>query len=128
LSGLLKLIILFVGLGLCSLVILLLVRKKINERNTLVWLFGVLVVFVLSINPQWLDVVAEWAGVDYPPSLLFLGSFIVLLIVVLYQSIQISQLYAKIKELSQFIAILTERNQEDKDQDGSRPSKEGQAG
>ena len=127
-SGLLKMIILFVGLGLCTLVILLLVRKKINERNTLVWLFGMLIVFVLSVNPQWLDVVAEWAGVDYPPSLLFLGSFIVLLIVVLYQSIQISQLYAKIKGLAQFVAILSEQNTKDEEQDNPGSSKEGKAG
>jgi hypothetical protein len=60
---------------------------------------------VLSIRPKWLDVVADWAGVDYPPSLLFLCSFIVLLIVSLYQSMQISQLHAKMKELSQAVAL-----------------------
>lgn len=114
-SGSLKIIILCIGLMLCWVVIMLLVRKKINERNTLVWLFGVLLVFILSINPEWLDVVAVWAGVDYPPSLLFLCSFIVLLVIALYQSIQISQLYAKIKELSQYVALQQRDHEQGKD-------------
>lgn len=108
-SIILKLIILSIGLSLSGWVIMLLVRNKINERNTLVWLFGVFFVFLLTINPEWLDQIASLAGVDYPPSLLFLCSFIILLVVSLYQSIQISQLYAKLKEVSQYVALLQEK-------------------
>lgn len=107
-SGMLKIIILVVGLSLCLFVLRLLVRKRISEKNSLVWVFGMLAIFILSVNPGMLDTIAEWAGVDYPPSLLFLVSFVVLLIVVLYQSIQISQLYDKIKEISQYVALLHE--------------------
>jgi hypothetical protein len=106
----LRIIILCIGLSLCIWVITLLARKKINERNTIVWISGVIAVFILSINPQWLDVVANWAGVSYGPSLLFLCSFIVLLIITLYQSIQISHLYAKIKEITQAIALQDNHN------------------
>lgn len=112
-SIVLKIIILCIGLSLCWWVISLLARKKINERNTLVWLTGVLFVFILTINPEWLDVVAGWAGVDYPPSLLFLCSFIILLIISLYQSIQISQLYARIKDISQEIALQNSRTSDE---------------
>ncbi len=108
-SGILKVIIFFIGFSLCCWVITLLARKKINERNTLVWISGVILVLVFSINPEWLDVIAGWAGVSYPPSLLFLFSFIILLIITLYQSIQISQLYAKIKDISQTIALQNEQ-------------------
>jgi hypothetical protein len=105
----LKIIIFCIGLSLCIWVITLLARNKINERNTMVWIGGLILVFILSINPEWLDVVASWAGVSYGPSLLFLCSFIVLLIITLYQSIQISNLYARIKEISQTIALQGER-------------------
>jgi hypothetical protein len=101
----LEIIIFCIGLSLCIWVVTLLARKKINERNTLVWIGGVIVVLILSTNPEWLDVMANWAGVSYPPSLLFLCSFIVLLIITLYQSIQISHLYARIKDISQAIAL-----------------------
>lgn len=107
-SPVLKVIIFIIGISLCLLVLRLLVRKRINEKNSLIWLFGMIAIFLLSINPEMLDVVAAWAGVDYPPSLLFLASVLVLLIVVLYQSIQISQLYVKIKEISQYVALLHE--------------------
>lgn len=111
-SEVLKLIIFCIGFALCIWVIMLLARKKINERNTLVWISGVILVLILSINPEWLDVIANWAGVSYPPSLLFLCSFIVLLIITLYQSIQISQLYARIKDISQTIALQNEHPSE----------------
>ncbi|HEX7055750.1 MAG TPA: DUF2304 domain-containing protein [Bacilli bacterium] len=104
-SDVLKIIVLMIGLSLCIWVVTLMARKKMNERNTLVWLGGVIAILVLSIHPHWLDVVSGWIGVDYPPSLLFLFSFIVLLVVNLYQSSQISQLYAKIKEVSQAMAL-----------------------
>ncbi|MEX1029638.1 MAG: DUF2304 domain-containing protein [Paenibacillaceae bacterium] len=104
-DNILKLIIFCIGVSLCTWVIILLARKKINERNTIVWIGGVILVLILSTNPEWLDVVASWAGVSYPPSLLFLCSFIVLLVITLYQSIQISHLYARIKEISQSIAL-----------------------
>lgn len=112
----LKYFILFIGISLCIWVVTLLVRKKINERNTIVWIGGVILVFLLSINPEWLDVVANWAGVSYPPSLLFLCSFVVLLIITLYQSIQISHLYARIKEISQTIALQSEQSNEKKNE------------
>ncbi|MEX2416688.1 MAG: DUF2304 domain-containing protein [Paenibacillaceae bacterium] len=105
-----RIIIFCIGLSLCTWVITLLARKKINERNTLVWIGGVILVLILSTNPEWLDVVASWAGVSYPPSLLFLCAFIVLLIITLYQSIQISHLYARIKDISQAVALQNEKS------------------
>ncbi|HZG77925.1 MAG TPA: DUF2304 domain-containing protein [Paenibacillus sp.] len=83
----------------------LLVRKKINERNTLVWIGTCVVILVLSINPETLDWLARQFGVAYPPSLLFLLSVLVLLLFTLYQSTQISALQEKVKELSQHVAL-----------------------
>jgi hypothetical protein len=108
-NNVLQLLILCIGLSLCTWVIVLLAGKKINERNTIVWIGGIIVVLILSSNPKRLDVVAHWVGVSYPPSLLFLCSFIVLLIITVYQSIQISQLYDRIKEISQSIALQSGR-------------------
>jgi hypothetical protein len=125
-NDILKIIIFCIGLSLCIWVIMLLARKKINERNTLVWITGVILVFILSTNPGWLDVVASWAGVSYPPSLLFLCTFIVLLVITLYQSIQISHLYARIKEISQTIALQGEHtNKGFIDEDNTKFNHEG---
>lgn len=105
-SSILKLILFFSGAVYTVVVISLLVRGKINERNTLVWLSGSILILIVSANPDLLDWIALHVGVDYPPSLLFLFSVLVLLLVVLYQSIQISMLNEKIKELAQYISII----------------------
>ena len=125
-SPVLKIVILWIGISLCLWVITLLARRKINERNTLVWIGGVIIVLILSANPEWLDTAAVWVGVDYPPSLLFLGSFIVLLIITLYQSIQISQLHDKIKNISQGIALQNESKNFEKDVENDKTKQDGE--
>jgi hypothetical protein len=104
-SNLLKLLILLSGLSFTGIVLYLLVRKKINEKNTLVWLTSSTLILILSLSPSLLDHFAKFVGVDYPPSLLFLVAVMVLFLLVLYHSMQISVLHDKIKELSQYIAL-----------------------
>jgi hypothetical protein len=104
-SSLLKIIIFLSGALFTFTVLALLVRRKINERNSLVWLTGAVLIMIISLYPALLDWIARQVGVDYPPSLLFLFSILVLLVIVLYQSIQISMLNEKVKELAQHISI-----------------------
>jgi hypothetical protein len=115
-SSLLKFIIFLSGAIFTFTVIALLVRRKINERNSLVWLTGAILIMIISLNPDLLDWVARQVGVDYPPSLLFLFSILVLLVIVLNQSIQISMLNEKVKVLAQHISI---NQYEDRSQAGS---------
>ncbi|NTW05187.1 MAG: DUF2304 domain-containing protein [Peptococcaceae bacterium] len=105
-----KVVILFVGIIFVLAVLRLLVKGKINERNSLLWLLGSLVILVLSSMPDALDVVARAVGVHYPPTLLFLLSILVILFILLYQSIQISILQGKCNELAQQLSILKARN------------------
>lgn len=86
-------------------IIFLLVKRRINERNSLFWLFGALIILALSTMPEMLQYMADLAGVDYPPSLLFLLSTLIMLFIILYQSIQISILQDRLRELTQQVAI-----------------------
>lgn len=104
-GGLLKIFILVCGLVFVSTVVYLLIRRKINERNSLLWLAGSFIIFAFSAFPDTLDTLAGILGIKYPPTLLFLLSTFVLLFVVLNQSIQISILNERLKELTQRIAI-----------------------
>jgi len=104
-GGTLRVIILFIGLSAVVAVFYLLVRRKINERNSLFWLCGALAILVFSTMPDTLDIMAVLAGVKYPPTLLFLLSILVIMFILLYQSIQISALQEKVKELTQRLAI-----------------------
>lgn len=93
------------GILFCSIVLFLLLKYKINERNSVFWLSGVICILIISGNPKLLDRLAAILGIHYPPSLLFLLSTLVLLLFSLYQTIQITNLNNKLKDLSQYLAL-----------------------
>lgn len=105
-SVILKITIILLGIIFVVTVIYLLVKKRINERNSFFWLGGSLVILILSIMPDILEIIARITGVDYPPTLLFLLSILVILFILLHQSIQISILQDRCRELSQHMAIV----------------------
>lgn len=99
-------------------VISLLVKRKINEKNTIHWLAGVFVVIILASIPDILDKAATLIGIDYPPSLLFLSSSLVLLYIVLRQAVQLSVLDDKVREMAQLIAIQKQQVMQETDENG----------
>jgi len=92
-------------------VIRLLLKNKIGERNSVIWLGGLLVILILAINPTIFDEVANRLGINYPPALLFFLSSLILLTFSLYQTVQITKLTSKIKDISQYLALNYEENQ-----------------
>lgn len=104
-SGVLRLIIFLSGIVFTFSVIYLLVKKRISERTSLIWLLGAIIVFVFSVRPKLLDSIASAFGVDYPPTLLFLYSIMIVLFLCLIHSTQITVLNSQVKELTQQIAI-----------------------
>ena len=86
-------------------VIRLLLKNKISEKNSVIWLGGLLFIFLLSGNPNLFDEVAKRLGINYPPSLLFFLSSLILLTFNLYQTVQITKLSTKVKNISQYIAL-----------------------
>lgn len=81
-------------------------RDRLNARYSILWLGASLVLLVLSIYRPLLDWVAKFAGVAYPPSLLFLVAFLFLLCIVLHFSLVISSHRDSIRRLAQTIALL----------------------
>ena len=109
-SDVLRAFILFCGLFFCGSIFYLLIKRKINERNSLFWLIGAFIILALSAAPEILEVFAGIVGVDYPPTLLFTLSILILLLIVFSQSIQISVLNEQLKELTQHVAIFGQEN------------------
>lgn len=103
-----KIFILLCGIGFFSGTIYLLVKRKINERNSIFWLLGSFIIFAISAAPNILENVSNFMGIDYPPALLFLLSTLVLLYILLLQNIQLSKLTEQVKELAQQFAIQKE--------------------
>lgn len=98
-------------------VIRLLVKNKIGERNSVIWLGGLLIIILLSSNPNLFDEAARVLGINYPPSLLFFISCLVLLTFNLYQTVQITRLTIKIKDISQYIALSQNEERHDSNDD-----------
>lgn len=91
-----------------TIVIRLLLKNKISEKNSVIWLGGSIVILILSGNIKLFDQLAKWIGIDYPPSLLFLLSTLVLLLCNLYQTIQITKLSNKVRDITQYLALIQE--------------------
>jgi hypothetical protein len=104
-NTILKLFILAIGLSFACFVVYLLVKKKISEWNVIVWLTSAVVILLISARPEWVDWTAKAVGISYPPSLLFLISTLILLVLVLFQSIQISSLQSKVRQIAQAVAM-----------------------
>ena len=81
-------------------------RNRLNARYAILWLGASFVLLVLSLYRPLLDWVAKFAGVAYPPSLLFLVAFLFLLCIVLHFSLVISSHRDSIRRLAQTIALL----------------------
>lgn len=104
-NAILKLFILAIGLSFACFVVYLLVKKKISEWNVIVWLTSAVVILLIAARPEWVDWAAKKVGISYPPSLLFLISTLILLVLVLFQSIQISSLQSKVRQIAQAVAM-----------------------
>lgn len=70
------------------------------------WIAGTIIIIVLSFMPNLLATLANFAGVRYPPTFLFFISTLVILLIIMYQGIQISNLQDKCREMSQNLALL----------------------
>lgn len=115
------------GLILFIMVFRHLVTGRLNERNSLFWLAGALVSLGLGAFPELVDPIADLAGIDYAPSLLFLLSTVALLGMMLQHSVELSLLRAQLREVSQQLAIMRHHQAEQfkptgQDERGSRIS------
>lgn len=101
----LHLFLLFCGFIFFLIILTLLFRHRISEKDSILWLVAGVGILTLSSNVRLLDGMAKWVGVSYPPSLLFLLSTLILLGFHLYQSMQITKLNKKIREITQYVAL-----------------------
>ena len=81
-------------------------RRKLREEYSILWLFGSVVILVLSLKKNWLDSLAHALGIVYPPSFLFLVGILFILLILIHFSIAISKLHMMNKKMAQEIAML----------------------
>ena len=84
----------------------LLIHKKVTEKSTLLWSIGIFPGIIVAAFPTILNRIAHLVGVSYPPALLFLITILGLLTIVLYQSMQISVLEQKMREIARTVTLV----------------------
>lgn len=84
-------------------------RRKLREEYSILWLFGSIVILVLSIKQDWLVRIAHVFGIVYPPSFLFLVGILFILLILIHFSITVSKLYQMNKKMAQDLALLKQQ-------------------
>lgn len=101
--------IVFAGIGLAllilSLVLWLLLTRRLREKYAVLWLIIGIVVLVLGLFPQLLLWLTSALGVQLPANLLFAVAIVLLLGVALHLSWELSQAEEEIRRLAEEIAI-----------------------
>ncbi len=101
----LRIIIIVIGISFMVYVVKHLLKKNIDERNAIFWMVSTCLLGLIALFPGILDLLASIIGIDYPPTLLFLVSIMILFIILMNQAIRISILNKRVKELAQISAI-----------------------
>jgi hypothetical protein len=81
-------------------------RRKLREEYALLWFGAGLVMIAFSIWRPGIDVVADLVGIDYGPSILYLGAIIFGFLIALHFSLALSRLADQNKKLAQELALL----------------------
>lgn len=94
------------GLLLISAVFKSVIQKKMNERQSLLWILIGVGMIILGVWPSLIKWLSEKTGIWYPPAILFAAAFAGLLLIVFYHTVTISILNSRIHELAMQVALL----------------------
>lgn len=100
--------IILVGILLIGIILRLLVKKKLNESNAVLWIFIGLLVVLSGIFPRVVQRLSAFFLITYPPAFIFTIAIIILLFIVLKNTIIISELTAKVQETATEMSILNQ--------------------
>jgi hypothetical protein len=81
-------------------------RRKFREDLSLIWIIIGIGLILSSFADRIIDPLAFSLGVSYPPVLVFLMIFFLLVIAMLYFSMIVSDLKSRNKELCQKVALM----------------------
>lgn len=98
-----------VNLTLLVMILGFLRRETLKEKYSLLWFAAILVVQAFLLPGRLLDHLAAWAGIYYPPSLLFFLALLFLFAILLHLSLVISRLHHQNQVLAQRLALLESR-------------------
>ena len=101
-------------------VLYLTAKNKLADQQAFIWLvFGIIGVLTAFILP-WFNKLSDELGIVYPPSLIIMVAFLVVLSFLVYHTIVISNQEKKIKTLVQEVAFLQKEMRELQERENSK--------
>lgn len=98
--------IVLVGISLIIAILRFLAKKKLNESNAILWVCIGVVIILAGLFPKVVEKLSHIFLITYPPAFVFTVAIIILLIIVLKNTIIISELSAKVEETAVEVSIL----------------------
>ncbi|CAM3131052.1 DUF2304 domain-containing protein [Filibacter tadaridae] len=95
-------------------VVYLTAKNKLHDKYAFIWIIFAIAGLFLSLSLPFLNDVSTKIGISYMPSLVFMFAFLVILIVLTYQTVLLSRHEKLIKQLVQEIGFLDNQLQESK--------------
>lgn len=90
----------------------LIMKGKLREEYSIIWIICTLVLVVFSFWRKGLDFFAELLGVIAPPNIVFTAAIFAILVYLLHLSVVLSKLQSQNKTLSQEISLLKQKMKE----------------
>ncbi len=111
-----------VGIALLIALFQLIRKNRLEEKYALLWVASALILILFSVWRSLLEKLANWVGIYYAPSALFLIALFCGVIIALHFSVVISNLTRQTKTLAQEVALLRQELEAIQHQKGSRKS------
>ncbi len=109
LSNRIQVVAIVAGIALLLVLVRLILKGKLRTEYSFIWILMSLVFLFLSIWRSSLDLMAQFFGVFYAPSLIFMFFFFMIFIFLIHLSVVNSKQHEQIKKLAQEIALLKEK-------------------
>lgn len=113
-------------LGIASALLVLIVviemlrRGRLRERHVLAWLIAGIIGLVVAVFPRLLELAAEALGVEVPVNLVFFLGILVLFLVCMQQSAELTRFEERTRTLTEQVALLDDRLRQVEQREGEQ--------
>ena len=123
-----RLFLAFVALASLLFIARMLRSKQLKPKYAMLWALVALAMLPLAIWPRIVDAVSDWIGISYAPATLFLVADVMLLLIAVHFSWELSRLEDRSRILAQELALLTAAEPESAARQEQQHQNDGQSG
>ena len=105
----LRVFLLITSAGFVFVVLTLIRRRLLRERDAILWFVAGVGLIAVSIVPEIPDSLASFLGIHYSAAMVFFLAVVFILMILLHHSVRLSILSAIAREVAQRLAILDEQ-------------------